>query len=155
LEESSLLAWTSGEVEQQTEQQPRLGFVLAQHLIRECTALQDRIENGAHYRMPERVMLAIMELAKSLGRLMPDGSMRLHPLTHQTIGEYVGTSREVVTFQMNRLRRLGILSYSRRYLDVDLARLQDTLAQQGVALPRTARNGNHKHVIPTTSAPPA
>jgi hypothetical protein len=31
-------------------------------------------------------------------------------LTHCMLAEYVGTSREIVTFQMNRLRKLGLLA---------------------------------------------
>jgi CRP-like cAMP-binding protein len=34
---------------------------------------------------------------------MPDGAMQMPPLTHQMIAEYVGTSREIVTSEMNRL----------------------------------------------------
>jgi hypothetical protein len=56
-------------------------------------------------------------------------------LTHHTIAEYVGTSREIVTFQLNRLRRLGMLRYSRKHMDIYVGALQETLRNQGVDLP--------------------
>jgi CRP-like cAMP-binding protein len=63
-------------------------------------------------------MLALLALAGDLGARTPDGALRIPSLTHHTLAEYVGTSREVVTFQMNRLRRLGLIRYSRQYIDV-------------------------------------
>jgi CRP-like cAMP-binding protein len=36
------------------------------------------------------------------------------PFTHEALSRFVGTSREIVTHYMNRFRRLGFISYSRR-----------------------------------------
>jgi CRP-like cAMP-binding protein len=44
--------------------------------------------------------------------------MRFESLTHQTIADYVGTSREIVTSEMNRIRQLGLIHYNRHYIDV-------------------------------------
>ena len=72
-------------------------------------------------------MLALLALAGDLGTEMPDGTVRIPSLTHHTLAEYVGTSREVVTFQMNRLRRLGLIRYSRQFIDVDPKSLRAAL----------------------------
>src|SRR5205807_4847945 len=106
LDNVSLMSWTAGEIEAQIEREPRLGLALAQNMVRQCIELQDRIESMAVYKTPERVMLALIQLADSLGSPMADGSTRIVSLTHHTIAEFVGTSREIVTFQLNRLRRL-------------------------------------------------
>jgi CRP-like cAMP-binding protein len=58
---------------------------------------------------------------------LPDGAVRIPSLTHHTLAEYVGTSREVVTFQMNRLRRLGLIRYSRQFIDVYPERLREAV----------------------------
>jgi CRP/FNR family cyclic AMP-dependent transcriptional regulator len=142
LENTTLMVWTSAEVEQQIDKDPRLGLLLAQYMVRECIELQDRIESSASYKTPERVMLAIVQLAADLGAQAPDGSLRLPSLTHHTIAEYVGTSREIVTFHMNRLRRLGMLKYSRKCIDVNLDSLQEELRQRGVALPQSLSKTN-------------
>jgi len=132
LDTATLMSWTRAEIEQQIEREPRLGIALTQYLVRQCIALQERIESMAVHKTPERVMLALSQLAGSLGTPLPDGSTRIASLTHHTIAEYVGTSREIVTYQMNRLRRLGLIRYTRRYIDIYVGALEQLLRQQGV-----------------------
>jgi CRP/FNR family cyclic AMP-dependent transcriptional regulator len=135
LDNVTLMAWTPTEIEQQVEREPRLGLALTQYIVRMCIELLDRIESMAAYNTPQRVMLALAQLATELGTKMPDGTVRLQSLTHHTIAEYVGTSREIVTFEMNRLRRLGMLSYNRKHIDVYLDAIEDNLRQHGITLP--------------------
>ncbi|PWT99683.1 MAG: hypothetical protein C5B51_26755, partial [Terriglobia bacterium] len=52
------------------------------------------------------------------------------PLTHQLLSEYVGTSREIVTFQMNYLRQKGLLRYSRKGIQVYVEALREYLEAQ-------------------------
>jgi len=132
LDHASIMSWTRAEIEQQIEREPRLGIALAQFVVRQCIELQDRIESMAVYKTPERVMLALLQLANSTGTLMSDGATRIGSLTHHTISEYVGTSREIVTFQMNRLRRLGLLRYSRRHIDIFSPAIEQVLRDQGI-----------------------
>ena len=138
LDTASVMSWTRNEIELQIEREPRLGIALAQYMVRQCLALQDRIESMAVQKTPERVMVALAQLAGMLGAPLPDGATRIGSLTHQTIAEYVGTSREIVTFQMNRLRRLGMIRYTRRYIDVYTGAMDDALRQQGITVPRDA-----------------
>jgi CRP/FNR family transcriptional regulator, cyclic AMP receptor protein len=135
LDNVTVMSWTVNEIEAQIEREPRLGLALSQYLVRQCIELQDRIESMAVYKTPERVMLALMQLADSLGAPMADGAVRVPALTHHTIAEFVGTSREIVTFQLNRLRRLGMLRYSRKHMDIYIQAIQDVLRNQGVGLP--------------------
>jgi hypothetical protein len=44
-----------------------------------------------------------------------------------------------VTFQMNRLRRMGLVRYSRKHIDVYAQALRENLRQQGVSIPRGAK----------------
>ena len=136
LDNVTLMSWTRAEIELQVEREPRLGIALSQYLVRECLELQDRIESMAVHKTPERVMLALLQLASDLGTQTPDGSMRVASLTHHTIAEFVGTSREIVTFQMNRLRRMGLIRYSRKFIDVYSVAMRDNLKQQGMSIPR-------------------
>jgi CRP/FNR family transcriptional regulator, cyclic AMP receptor protein len=136
LDNATLMSWNRAEIEQQVEREPRLGIALSQYLVRECIELQDRIESMAVHKTPERVMLALLQLASDLGSPAPDGATRVASLTHHTIAEFVGTSREIVTFQMNRLRRLGLIRYSRKYIDVYAPAMREHLKQHGVCVPR-------------------
>jgi CRP/FNR family transcriptional regulator len=138
LDNATLMSWSRAEIEQQVEREPRLGIALSQYLVRECLELQDRIESMAVHKTPERVMLALLQLAMDLGSPMADGSSRVASLTHHTIAEFVGTSREIVTFQMNRLRREGLVRYSRKHIDVYTQAMREYLRHQGMSIPRGA-----------------
>jgi CRP/FNR family transcriptional regulator, cyclic AMP receptor protein len=138
LDNVTLMSWSRNEIERQVEREPSLGIVLAQYLVRQCLDLQDRIESMAFRKTPERVMLALLQLAADLGAPMPDGSLHVASLTHHTIAEFVGTSREIVTFQMNRLRRMGLVRYSRKHIDVYAQALRENLRQQGINVPHGA-----------------
>jgi len=98
LDNATLMSWSRAEIEQHIEREPRLGIALSQYLVRQCLELQDRIESMAVHKTPERVMLALLQLAADLGTPMSDGAVRVSSLTHHTIAEFVGTSREIVTF---------------------------------------------------------
>src|SRR5262249_2216799 len=135
LDTVTIMSWTSGEIEAQIEREPRLGLALAQYVVRQCLELQDRIESMAVHKTPERVMLSLLQLAASLGTPLADGATRVPALTHHVIAEYVGTSREIVTFQLNRLRRAGMLRYSRKHLDIFTKLIRNELHSQGVSLP--------------------
>lgn len=132
LDTASIMCWTRSEIEQQIDREPRLGVALSQYLVRQCIELQDRIEGMAVHKTPERVMLALLQLGGSAGTPLPDGTTRIGSLTHQAIAEYVGTSREIVTFQMNRLRRIGLLTYSRKFIDINGPAIQQLLRDQGI-----------------------
>jgi CRP/FNR family cyclic AMP-dependent transcriptional regulator len=124
---SSVLSWTSGEIRERVDFNPRLGVVLCQYMVKQCLELADRVQTLALYNTPERVILALAELAHRSGVGLPDGSTRVETLTHQTLSEYVGTSREVVTFHLTRLRSQGLIRYSRRYMDLSVAKLEAAL----------------------------
>jgi CRP-like cAMP-binding protein len=133
LDNVTLMGWTRAEIEAQIERDPRLGVALSQYLVRECLELQDRMESMVVHRTPERVMLALVQLASNAGAQSPEGMTRVASLTHQTIAEYVGTSREIVTFQLNRLRKLGMIRYSRKFMDIDVPRIREALRAPHIA----------------------
>jgi len=135
LDAVTLMSWTRAEIEQQIEREPRLGLALAQYQVGQCLALQERLESMSLHKTPVRVVIALLRLALSLGMPGPGGSTRFAWLTHRTISEYVGTSREIVTYQMNRLRALGHVRYTRRYIDVYTDALVDSLRRQGIRIP--------------------
>ena len=130
MDASTVMHWSRAEIEQQIDREPRLGLSLSQFFIRQSVELQDRIEGMAIQKTPRRVMLALLQLARTIGTPAGDGSVRIGSLTHRTLAEYLGTSREIVTFQLNRLRRLGLIKYSRQFIDIYDQAVQDELQQQ-------------------------
>ncbi|MFB3826680.1 MAG: Crp/Fnr family transcriptional regulator [Bryobacteraceae bacterium] len=130
LENTALMNWSTAEIEEQIERQPKLGLALIQNLVDRCVDFEERLQSFALDKTPERIMRALLRFAARLGSRAEDGSMGIPPLTHQLISEYVGTSREIVTFQMNRLRQEGFIRYSRKGIDVYAESLAEQLRKQ-------------------------
>jgi CRP/FNR family transcriptional regulator, cyclic AMP receptor protein len=130
LDNVTLMSWTAQEIEEQVERQPRLGIALLQMLVKRGLEYEDRLQSFALDKTPERVARALLRFAERLGTRTEDGSIKIPPLTHQVISEYVGTSREIVTFQMNHLRQKGFLRYSRKGIQVYTEALREHLEAQ-------------------------
>lgn len=141
LDDVTLMCWSRDEIEAHIDREPRLGLALSQYMVRQCLELQDRIESLAVHKTPERIMLALAQLAGQMGSLMPDEATRIGAITHHTLAEYVGTSREIVTFQLNRLRRKGCLRYTRKYIDVYVPSIEAELLSQNVQPPSRQLTG--------------
>lgn len=134
LDTSSIMGWSAAEIEEQIEKQPKLGIALMQMLVQRAIDFEERLQSFALDKTPERVMRTLLRFAERLGTRTEDGSLKIAPLTHQVISEYVGTSREIVTFQMNQLRQKGYLRYSRKGIQVYADALREYLrAQTGQA----------------------
>jgi CRP/FNR family cyclic AMP-dependent transcriptional regulator len=127
LDNVTLMSWDAAEIEDQVQRQPRLGIALMQMLAKRTLDYGGRIQSFVLHRTPERLVSSLLHFAFRWGEQNADGSVRIPPLTHQVIAEYVGTSREIVTFQMNRLRQMGFLRYSRQGIQVYTDALQDHL----------------------------
>jgi CRP-like cAMP-binding protein len=131
LDQTRVMSWGRNEIEQLVSRDPRLGMALLAYFVKRCGELNERLEALAFRKTPERVMLGLLQLAETLGT-PANGGMRLAPLTHQAIAEYVGTSREIVTSHMSELRRSGMVQYSRKFIDVNVGVMRDALRQQGI-----------------------
>jgi CRP/FNR family transcriptional regulator, cyclic AMP receptor protein len=143
LDNVTLMSWTRAEIEEQIERQPRLGIALMQMLVKRGLDYEERLQSFALDKTPERLVRALLRFAGHLGALGEDGSMSIPPLTHQAIAEYVGTSREIVTSQMNHLRQAGFLRYSRRGVQVYADALREHLKSahtRGHEQPVTSRS---------------
>lgn len=138
LDRTTVMSWTRQEIETQIEREPRLGIAFLQHFAARSMELQLRLHNMAVYKTCLRVPLCLILLADRLGSQTSDGALRVAALTHQTIADYVGTSREIVTSEMNRLRRSGMVRYSRKHIDVYAAALRESLRAQDVMAPQRA-----------------
>jgi CRP-like cAMP-binding protein len=131
LDKVTLMSWDSTEIEEQVQRQPRLGIALMQMLVKRTLDYEERIQSFALDKTPERIAASLLRFAGRLGMQNDEGWMRIPPLTHQLISEYVGTSREIVTFQLNHLRQRGYLRYSRQGIQVSMDALRNHLRTQG------------------------
>ncbi len=82
-----------------------------------------------HAAASRRLARALLRLAEQEGEETPDGRIRLpRPVTHETLANLIGTSRETVSAQMRRFARAGLLAYTGRTLLLRAERLRALLA---------------------------
>ena len=114
LNDTRVMIWTTAEMEAIIEKRPRLAVALLQILAQRTLDFTHRIESFSHDNIARRLARSLISFSERLGSPEGDGSVRLPPLTHELLSQYVGTSREVVTHNMNCFRRQGCLRYSRK-----------------------------------------
>ena len=116
LETAELMAWAVSDIEDLVTTRPRLAVAMLQTLAQRNTEFTRRIESFALDTIERRLARSLIRFSERMGTPEEDGTVRLMSLTHQLLSNYVGTSREIVTHHMNRLRKLGYVSYSRHYI---------------------------------------
>ena len=116
LETAELMAWAVSDIEELVTKRPRLAVAMLQTLAQRNAEFTRRIESFALDTIERRLARSLIRFSERMGTPEEDGTVRLMSLTHQLLSNYVGTSREIVTHHMNRLRKLGYVSYSRHYI---------------------------------------
>lgn len=148
LAETRIMAWGPAEIERRIESAPMLGVALMQEVIDTLLNLEERLVVGATCTMGDRLLFTLLQLAHSSGAEVVGKMVRMPPLNHRTLAGHVGTTRGIVTTQMACLKRLGLLTYSRRHIDVDCDAITKVLSSHGVRINRhgtlTARLGQER-----------
>jgi CRP/FNR family transcriptional regulator, cyclic AMP receptor protein len=118
LENTSVMIWTAGEIEELVARQPKLAMALWRVLVRRTIEFGQRIESFSLENVAQRLARSLLRYSERLGAPGEDGSIRMAALTHEMLAQHVGTSREIVTHYMNHFRRQGYLNYSRREISL-------------------------------------
>jgi len=129
-----VMAWSRSEIEHQIDTNSRLGLALLEEFALAVSEMQDRLQAMATRQTLERVMLSLLQLQRTLGVPQADGTMRMAALTQMVIAAHAGTTREIATTQMIRLRKLGMVRYSRKFIDVDCEAIEQALLKGGPPL---------------------
>jgi len=137
LDATCVFSWSRNEIEEIVNREPGIGLSLTAYFVKRCVELNTRLEDIAFRKTPERVLSSLLHLAETLGT-PAGGGVRLAALTHQTLADYVGTSREIVTAHLTAFRRAGLLKYSRQHIDIDSAAVRKRLAGETKADSHTA-----------------
>ena len=127
MEPAQAMAWTPVEIKRHVEREPMLGVALAEYWANQGFLFREHLISMATLMTKARVAHSLIQLAQCLGTATPEGNLEISGMTHQLIADYVGTSREIVTSELTRLRRLGYLTYSRGHLDVCTESLREVL----------------------------
>ncbi len=114
LEETKVMTWPVVDLEAHILKQPRLGIALMQIATQRVIDSVYRIQSFSADSIAQRLARSLLRFAERLGEPEEDGVVCMLPFTHEALGQYVGTSREIVTHWMARLQRDGCITYSRR-----------------------------------------
>ncbi len=106
---------------------PRLAVALLQVLAQRNAEYTRRIESFAIDSIERRLARSLLRFSERLGTHEEGGSTSMMPLTQQMLSQYVGTTREIVSHHMNRFRKNGYVSYSRRGISLHRETLQSVL----------------------------
>jgi CRP/FNR family transcriptional regulator len=131
LEDTQVMTWTAAEIEQTILRQPRLGLALVQIAVQRTLEFRHRVESLSTENVAGRLARSLIRFSERLGKVQEDGSVLMAPLTHGLLGQYVGTSREIVTLYMTQFRRKGFLQYSRRGIVLYRVALNNWLRENG------------------------
>ena len=124
---TTVMSWAIPDIEDLVMERPLFGVALLQILAQRNLEFNRRLESLSLDTIERRLARLLIRFADRLGVSEDDGSVRMMPFTHEALSRYVGTSREIVTQNMNRFRRHGFLSYSRRGITLHRESLRTVL----------------------------
>jgi len=128
IETTRVMTWPTAEIEDLATRRPQLAIALVQLLVKRSMDFGARIESFSVDNISRRLARALLRFTQRLGKKLDNGSYEMIPVTHEVLAQYVGTSREIITHYMNRFRRDGLLTYSRRGISLDRDRVVAWLA---------------------------
>src|SRR5262249_42137784 len=70
---------------------------------------EQKIEHRAAHKVPARVAIALVHLARTAGKRTAGGTRLPDRLTHQALADYIGARRETVSLVMGELRKAGLI----------------------------------------------
>jgi CRP/FNR family transcriptional regulator len=96
---------------------------VARNFIRMLSRRLVKVERGfagfGHTRSYHRLGKVFLDLGKEHGVGTPKGTVIPLHLTHKDLAELIGTTRETVTTQINKFKRLGLLKREGRFFIVN------------------------------------
>jgi len=138
LETTSVMTWASEDIERLAAERPKLAIALVQLVVGRSVDFARRVESLAFDSIEHRLAHALVRFSERFGAPAENGFAEMMALTHESLSQYVATSREVITHHMNRFRSMGFLTYSRRHTSVNAAAIKDWMKQEPVALKNAA-----------------
>jgi len=126
MEESSILVLRREDFRRRVEASPNVAWALLQELSRRLRRADEKIGNLVLLDVPGRIARLLLDAAKECGNDLID-----KPLTHQTIAQVIGASRETVSRALREFQENGWVSTERRRI-----RLLDKVALRERTQPR-------------------
>jgi CRP-like cAMP-binding protein len=126
MEESSILVLRRDDFRRRVEASPTVAWALLQELSRRLRRADEKIGNLVLLDVPGRIARMLLDAAEECGSDLID-----KPLTHQTIAQLIGASRETVSRALRDFQESGWVNTERRRI-----RLVDKAALSARTQPR-------------------
>ncbi len=127
VEPARLMTWTAAEIADTIAGEPRLAVVLMQVIVKRSLDFKNRLESLSAEDTSHRLGRALVDFADRSGDAAGSTAVTIAPLTHELLAQYLGTSREIISHHMSKLRRNGYIGYSRKGILVYRDSLRDWL----------------------------
>lgn len=118
------LSWPADIVRAHIHKSPELSSWFLQISICNQLEAEQRLLSLSSHRVENRLADALIGLAERAEMKTADGWQAIPPMTHETIAEYIGTSREIVTLTLTKLRRAKTIQYSRAQILIKPEKLE-------------------------------
>lgn len=112
-EDSTLLVLRREDFRRRVEEMPTVAWSLMQELSRRLRRADDKIGGLVLLDVPGRIARLLLDTASAEGR---DALEK--PLTHQTIADMIGASRETVSRAMKAFQESGLVAVERRRIRI-------------------------------------
>lgn len=113
MEDATLLVLHRDDFKRRVEESPSVAWALMQELSRRLRKADDKIGGLVLLDVPGRIARLLLEAAESAGSDALD-----RPLTHQTIANMIGASRETVSRAMKGFQESGWIAVERRRIRI-------------------------------------
>ena len=130
IERTKVMTWTTTQIGDVAARRPQLAVALLQLLVHRSQFFGERIESFSVDNIARRLARALLRFSERMGHVTENGPVKMSPLTHELLAQYVGTTRENVTHYMNQFRRKGYLHYSRKGILVRPDMIRALLARE-------------------------
>lgn len=104
---------------------PGLSLNFIQVLSERLAEVEEGMAESSHTWSYHRLAKVLLRLSEDYGEEVPTGTMIRLRLTHEDLANLIGTTRETVTTQLNRMSRLGLLKHQARRFVVTPRRLRE------------------------------
>lgn len=116
LEPAEILIINKSNFMNKLKEKPQLGMKIMETLSYRIREANRQIEALTFQNVIGRVAMVLIDLAKKYGKKVPKGILIEFELTHQELAELVGTVREIVTKNLNKLKILKCIEIENHYI---------------------------------------
>lgn len=130
VEDCEVISVTRSDVDNIIRQDPALTQYVFDSMLSDQTALNLRIISLEQPRANEKLEYTLYYLLFRYGKHVGDEKYVINmSLTHITLANLVGLTRETITMEMNKLKRKGVISYTKKIYKVDRRKLEKVIGE--------------------------